>query len=353
MKFQAYAVLPSLILMMVCSNAFANPTSIATQLLTSGQIDLAADTVTVPLHHGKLKDGRGLWYVLIDASDEATAKQLGLVYAPALAEATNGIGTRAATLGADGEWVFDHGSVDFSTNRQVVPGDAPNLFPPKEAKPGSAGSADYSPYVLFGNVIYNAPIIAFDVTADEIVACDPGSAVDHSKVHDKVVRICPKTSNVTLALSHGFASGKSLIYVSLDSNDPVASAMEGATYAPALNDLKGTGATLPLFAVTNGEVGKGNPSRQGLDSALNGDGSPLNVLTGIPTLSSAPYSPLWDLHLTQWTSQAISSGQRRVLTSSQDFRDELNSGLLTTFGVGAVLLVNCPAVAILDSDSLN
>jgi hypothetical protein len=339
-------------LMQVSLIASASVQTVQTQLLTSGTIDLSSDTVTLPLYHGKLYDGRGLWYVLIDSSDETVAKTLGLVYAPALKNALTAPSTRSATQGSNGEWIFDHGTVDFSADRSIVPGDAPNLFPPKSATPGSAGSADYSPYVVSNGIVYNAPIIAFDVDAGIISYCGLNPTVDHSILHDKVVRICPEKNSVSLALSHGYASGEPLVYVSLESNDPVASAVEGATYTPALNELKTLGASLPLFAVVNGETGKTNPMRQGLDSALSGDGSPLNVLTGIPTLSSTPYTPLWDLHLVQWTDQAISSSQRSLLTSPQAFQAAFTAGQLTGFGGGALnssgLLVNCPALAILE-----
>ena len=275
--------------------SLASPESVSVQLLTSGKINLTNDTVTVPLHRGFLKDGRELWYVVIDSSDAQDAKARGLVFAPGLVNAANDPGTRTVAKDQAGRLYFDRGTVDFSPTRIVTAGDAPNLFPPKVATPGSIGDGGYSPYVKYqagGKVIvYNAPIVAFNVGARAISFCDSAVPVDHSIVHDKVARICPRTGEVTLGLSHGFAEGKPLIYVSLDSNDPVAAAIEGATYAPTLNSLKGSAATLPLFAVTNGQTGKSNPERQGFDSALSGDGSPLNVLTGIPTLSSAPSQP--------------------------------------------------------------
>jgi hypothetical protein len=331
-------------------NSWAGPTQVSVQLLQSGKIDLASDTITVPLHIGQLKDGRNVLFVLLDASDETQAMAQGLVYAPALANAAMAPSTRTATIDQSGTWIFDHGTVDFSSNRSVTPGDAPQLFPPKAATPGSVGDSSYSPYVRVvtngKTVVYNAPIVAFNLTEMPV-----GTSIDHTLFHDKVVQISQDYSVVSLALSHGFASGKPLIYVSLDSNDPAASAIEGATYAPALNELKGVGATLPLFAVVNGQTGSNNPNRQGLDSALMGEGSPLNVLTGIPTLSSTAYSPLWDLHLTQWTDAAVSSNQRVVLTDAQDFGTEYGDGLLTGFGATGLpssgLLVNCPAVAIL------
>lgn len=336
------------------SGARAEPLVIDTQLLLAGQIDLTSDTITLPLHHGSLSDGRSVWYVLLDSSNQATAHAQGLVYAPALANAVELGAVRTASRDGHGELVFDRGTIDFSPDRALVPGNAPDLFPPKSASPGSIGDADYSPYVQVrgeGSGVYNAPVLAFNVDAPAISFCEVGTKVDHTLVHDKVVRICPERNQVTLALSHGFANGKPLIYVSLDSSDPVAATMEAATYAPALGALNNSAATLPLFAVANGETGKSNPNRQGFDSALMGDGSPLNVLTGIPTLSSTPYSPLWELHIAQWTSEAIAEGKRGVLASAQQFQTAFQAGTLTGFGGGPLtssgLLVNCPAVAIL------
>jgi hypothetical protein len=336
------------------STSWAGPTQVSIQLLQSGKIDLASDTIAVPLHMGLLKDGRNVLFVLLDSSDQAQAMEQGLVYAPALANAAMAPSTRTAAIDQSGMWTFDHGTVDFSSNRSVTPGDAPKLFPPKAATPGSIGDSTYSPYVKVvtngKTVIYNAPIIAFNLTQEQMDAA-LGTSIDHTLFHDKVIQISLDGSEVLLGLSHGFASGKPLVYVSLESNDPVASAVEGATYAPALNELKSVGATLPLFAVVNGATGTNNPNRQGLDSALMGEGSPLNVLTGIPTLSQTPYSPLWDLHLTQWTDAAINGNERTVLTDAQDFSIAYGDGVLTSFGGTGLsssgLLVNCPAVGIL------
>lgn len=332
----------------------AVPRVIATQLLTAGKIDLSGDTITLPLHHGRLTDGRSVWYVLLDSSNQDIARAQGLVYAPALGNALKLGAVRTATRDSYGELVFDKGVVDFSSNRSLVTGDAPDLFPPKSATPGSVGNEDYSPYVQVrgeGDGVYNAPILAFNVAAAAISFCGPKAKVDYSLVHDKVVRICPEQNQVTLALSHGFANGKPLIYVSLDSSNPVAATMESATYAPALAALNNSSATLPLFAVANGATGKENPNRQGFDSALMGDGSPLNVLTGIPTLSSTPYSPLWELYIAQWTPQVISQDERVILTGAQQIQAAFQAGALTGIGGGPLIssgiLVNCPAIAIL------
>lgn len=52
-----------------------------------------------------------------------------------------------------------------------------------------------------------------------------------------------------------------------------------------------------------------HPLRQGLNSALRGDGFPLNVLGGIPTVAT-DYSPFWKLNVGTWTSYAVQAGYR-------------------------------------------
>jgi hypothetical protein len=329
----------------------AQASSVQELLLTSGRIDLKTDTITLPLHEGHLKDGRNLWYVLTDVSDARLAKKQGLVYAPGLSNASKVAGTRTADRDSQGELVFSAGSIDFSPIRAITPGDSPNLFPPKAAQPGSVADAEYSPYVVVGteNATYNAPILAFDVQASDISFCQGN--VDYSRVHDKVVSICPGTHQVTLKLSHGFASAEPLVYLSFDANNPVAATMEAATYVPALEQLKGKGVTLKLYAITNGDTGTTNPNRQGFGSALLGEGSPLNILTGIPTLEDG-YSPLWDIQIAQWTDSAITEGRRHLVTSAGEIHQAVKSGELGAFGGGVLgssgILVNCPAVAILN-----
>jgi hypothetical protein len=327
----------------------SNPT-VGLQLLR-GKIDLSRDTITLPLHLGSLQDGRKVWYVLTDVSVKATATAEGLVYAPALAAAARAKSTRTATRDRNGEFVFNSGAVDFTPARMIQPGMAPNLFPPVSAQPGSMADAGYSPFVRIdseGGAVYNAPIIAFDVDASAISACD-GKA-NANRLHDHVVAICPEKKEVTLALIHGFASGKPIVYLTFDANVGLAATLEGDTLAPSIDDLKGIGATLSLYAATNGQVGKNNPNRQGFDSALSGDGAPLNVLSGIPTLE-AGYSPLWDIHVIEWSAQAVQNGQNALLKSASDVFAAFHAGLLTAAGGGAPnssgILVNCPAVAIL------
>jgi hypothetical protein len=63
-------------------------------------------------------------------------------------------------------------------------------------------------------LIYNAPIVAFDVNANDINF--PNGNVDYSKVHDQVVAIDPVNMTVTLNLINGFSFGKRVWYISMD-----------------------------------------------------------------------------------------------------------------------------------------
>lgn len=325
--------------------------TVSTNLMPSGKIDLTNDTLTLPLQQGALKDGRKVWFVLTDTDDAQKAQDLGIVYAPDLSNAANAKSTRHATRDSNGVFTFDKGTVDFSPVRNIVPGQAPNYFPPQVAVPGSVGDADYSPFVQVtneGNTIYNAPILAFNVDANQISFCDGN--VNHDLVHDKVISICPEKKEVTVALSHGYADAKPVVYVSFDANVTLGATMESSTYVPAFDDLKGTGSSLNIYALANGQIGKNNPQRQGFDSALSGDGSPLNVLDGLPSVDGG-YSPLWELYLGAFTDQAIQSGAQVLLTSASSVLKDVRAGLVTgpggaSFGSTGIL-INCPVVAIL------
>jgi hypothetical protein len=324
------------------------------QLLKSGKIDLDARTITLPLYEGKMKDGRKVWYVLTDTTDAGNAAALGLNYAAKLNYASVGRAARHATLEKDTSLTFQSGTVDFSPKRRVVPGDAPNFFPPKAAEPGSIGDQDYSPLIIIdnaGGVIYNAPIVAFNVDASQIDFCE--GHPDYALVHDKVASICPKTQTVTLQLTEGLSFGRPVLYLSLDANDGVPAALEGVTLAPALKELtvghddSAFSATERIFLFANGPTGKENPQRQGLNSALSDGLSPLNVLGGIPTVAT-DYSPLWDLNLGVWTKESIEKSYRSRMLGEFQILDFVQKGFITGPNGGKFgstgFIVNCPIV---------
>src|SRR6186713_2691211 len=72
------------------------------QLLTAGMLDKEAGTITLPLYRGAMGDGRSVWYILTDTTDQGNAEALGLNYAPKLNYAATGRGVRNATLAKGG-----------------------------------------------------------------------------------------------------------------------------------------------------------------------------------------------------------------------------------------------------------
>src|SRR6266704_3404450 len=90
-------------------------------------------------------------------------------------------------------------------------------------------------FVNAGSVIYNAPIVAFGVEANDINF--PSGGVDYSKVHDQVLAIDPVNMTVTLNLINGFSFGRPVWYVSMDASIPLAAAIEHATFAPLMQNI--------------------------------------------------------------------------------------------------------------------
>jgi hypothetical protein len=337
---------------------FAEPTmqlagkpTLATTMIESAQVDLTADTVTFPLHKGALKNGQVVWYILTDVNNRAEAKRLGLEYAPSLTKAGTAHSTRTAMENKDGSFTFEAGTVDFSPKFALEAGVMPNLFPPRVATPGSVGDADYSPFVRVTNrngLIYNAPVVAFNVDAKQISFCNGN--VSHDLVHDKVVSICPQKMQVTLKLTRGFASGREVVYISTDANETLPATMEESTYAPAINDLKGMQVDQSLYAFVNGQTGVNNPQRQGFLSALSGEGSPFNILANL-TPAASNYSPLWDVEGAVWSDEAVQSSKNVRLMSDMDVERAEAAGQIHSLAGGALktlgLLVNCPVVGFL------
>lgn len=342
--------------------AYFGPTPSETQkeligpykLLKAGRVDEKAFTVTLPLYQGRLKDGRKVWYILTDTTDEKNAEALGLNFSAKLNYGAVGRGARSATLDKSGTLVFDRGSVDFRPAPKLVPGDGENAFPPKQAQPGSVGDRDYTPLIRItnaGNHVYNAPIIAFDVDAQQISF--PNGKPDYRLVHDKVVRINPAAMTVTLQMTPGMSFARPIAYISFDSNNPVAATLEGSTLAPGLSDIQVGGddsafsAVERLFITANGPMGKGNPQRQGLNSAIVDGNGPLNVFGGVPTIA-LDYSPLWDANIGVWTPEAIQKGYRSRLMEEFQILRLAQQGWLTgpdgkEYGSTGII-INCPLV---------
>ena len=313
------------------------------------QVDLSHETVRLPLYKG-VAYGKTAWFVLLDASDAGLARDLGVNYAPKLANLGIGCPACIQTVTLDAPTptqnpfgqalVHFQGAPDFSPTRIAVPG--PNGFPLAQFQPGAVAGPGYSPFIQIAGspVVYNAPIVA---TGD-----GPFDVVTQTNTGDRVlgVHIAPPSppgqyleSWVDMLFVKGFDAGQPIIYLSTDAGQPLSAVLERATYVPALDaaaynggdDFLGS-ARERLFGFINGQTSANNPQAQGfvhlvrdghasedasagntaLINALRNGGDLLNVFGDFPTLADPrhadAYSPLWDAQLGQWTQKAINEG---------------------------------------------
>lgn len=312
----------------------AIPVVATTQPVAAGGSDTFVPSVTVrgtvatfPAHQGRTTSGESFTYVVVEASTSTAADRFDVEEIDKLGN----VGA-AAQPGrfVDGVLVVDAG-VDFSP-AQVVAGTPGTGFPPVVAQPGSVGAPGYSPLVrLPDGSVLNAPQIA-----------------NATGTHDKVVSITATTAK--LALTRGFARGNAVRYLSTDASAEGPAALEGSTFAPRLALAPSTGddssdsGRASLAAFVNGPTGATNPRRQGINSALLGEGDPLNVLAWLP--NQGRYSPLWDVHLTAWA-----QGQTPArVTRFADVEDLAEDGAVTAPDgspwAANDIVVNCPIIAL-------
>src|SRR6202047_1612702 len=313
------------------------------------QIDLSKETVRLALYPGTAY-GKKVWYVLLDASDAGLAHDLGVNYAPKLANIaiSDPAAVQTVTLtnptpqqNPFGPAAINFaGAPDFSPTRIATPG--PTGFPLAKFQPGSVAGPGYSPFIKIAgsDVVYNAPIVA---SGD-----GPFDVVHHTNTEDRVLGIHiagPSKpgqfaeSWVDLLFVKGFDAGQPIVYLSTDAGQPLTAVLERSTYVPALNNAAFNGgddflgsARERLFGFINGQTGVNNPQAQGfvhlikdgvaaedasagnsaLINALRFGGDFLQVFGDFPTLTDPrhadAYSPLWDAPLGLWTPKAVQEG---------------------------------------------
>jgi hypothetical protein len=313
------------------------------------QVDLSKETVRLPLYKGNAK-GRTVWYVLMDASDAGLAHDLGVNYAPKLADI--GIGcpkcVQTVTLQSPtpaqnrfGQAVVNfQGAPNFSPTRIAEPG--PNGFPLAKLQPGAVAGPGYSPFIRIAGspVVYSAPIVAS--------GNGPFDVVHHTNTGDRVlgVHLAPPSPSgqyleswADLLFVKGFDAGQPIVYLSTDAGQPLTAVLERSTLVPALDKAPYNGgddflgsARERLFGFINGQTGANNPQAQGfvhlakdghvaqdasaqntaMINALRNGGDLLNVFGDFPTLTdprhAQAYSPLWDAQLGLWTDKAVRQG---------------------------------------------
>jgi hypothetical protein len=332
------------------------------------QVNFNNDTVRLPIYPGTApvpgKPGQTerVWYILEDASDSGLAHDLGVNYAPKLANIAIGdpAAVQTVTLGSPTPAqnpfgpaeVHFQGAPDFSPTRIAAPG--PTGFPLKSFQPGAVAGPGYSPFIKIAgsDVVYNAPIIA---TGDA-----PFDVTHHTNTADRVLGIhiagpsAPghfAESWADLLFVKGFDAGQPIVYLSTDAGQPLTAVLERSTYVPELDNAAFNGgddflgsSRERLFGFINGQTGANNPQSQGFQhlvldghasedasltntgqiNALRNGGDLLNVFGDFPTLTDPrhadAYSPLWDAQLGLWTDKAVKEGlNTRQIDENQVF----------------------------------
>jgi len=307
-----------------------------TLLLKSAVENADFTEVTLPIFEGR-RGNETVWYVVTESSNKEDAARRGVHYSPKMANAKGTDAVEKVKI-VNGMIEFT-GSVLFTPVRSVVPG--PTGFPPKEAKPGAIAEAGYTPLIeLPDGTVLNAPHVK-----------------NSTGEHDRTVSIDVKNKKGIFRLTQGFFEGKVVHYTSFNASDPGVAAVEAATYTPRLAAIPSKGSNAPTSALTglipfaNGQTGKMNPARQGLASALMGEGDPFNIVQEIPFGERATlYSPMWDVHIAVWKTEAINA---KTNSAQMDFNTvaRLASEGRVTGPDGAPwgaigVVVNCPIVSI-------
>src|SRR5258707_12671825 len=159
------------------------------------QVNLSKETVRLPLYPGTAYAGtphaEKVWYVLLDASDPGLARDLGVNYAPKLANIAIGDPAAVQTVTLTnptpqanpfGPGVVNFaGAPNFSPTRIAVPG--PTGLPLAKFAPGAVAGPAYSPFIKFAgsSVDYNAPIVA--------TGHGPFDVIHHTNTGDRVLGI--------------------------------------------------------------------------------------------------------------------------------------------------------------------
>jgi hypothetical protein len=330
------------------------------------QVNLSNETVRLPLYPGIVHKGtpqqEKVWYVLLDASDSGLAHDLGVNFAPKLANIAISDPAAVQTVTLDsptpqanpfGPAPIDFaGAPDFSPTRIATPG--PDGFPLAKFQPGAVAGSGYSPFIKIAgsNVVYNAPIVA---TGD-----GPFDVTHHTNTADRAlgIHIAGPSKPGQFAESYadmlfvkGFDAGQPIVYLSTDAGQPLTAVLERSTYVPALDSAAFNGgddflgsSRERLFGFINGQTGVNNPQAQGFQhlakdgmvaqdaslsdtafiDALRNGGDLLNVFGDFPTETDPrhadAYSPLWDAQLGLWTPKAVSAGlNTRQIDENQVF----------------------------------
>jgi len=249
------------------------------------------------------------------------------------------------------------GAVDFAPEHLVVAGPPAAPFPPRVARAGAVGDAEWSSMaVLPSGVVLNVQLVH-----------------NASGTHDRVKSIDLEKRTVTLSLLDGFQGGKQYYYhLVTDVSEELPAALENGVYTPRLAKVPGYGQSRPtdrsallgFSPVLNGVTDTRTRQDQGfVASVVNGGIDPINVFPIDPNNDDRSeannYSPLWDAHVSMWTEAAVRGGKVRRITSFADLEGLVRAGLVTSAPINPPgpgnayvaglrptrAIINCPVIA--------
>jgi len=304
----------------------------------------AGPTARFPMFQGweTLPSGevRESYYVITEASDRDFAEQMGVIFAPRMANSIGSGGESNSRWSEDGRLVFE-GYVDFSPNRSLVPSSESGAlfgFPPAEVNPGAIASDDWSSYIVLpnSNIVINAQIVANNSGIhDRIPHPDGNSQTQEDDLNNPNLAI--NQASVVMQLLDGWHDGRPYYFhIVTDTSDPAPAAIELGVYAPKLANLPTFGvfpggSMLPFSPTANGRTFDNGDGLgvQGLNTAALSDRQvqdPTNTFPIDP--SDERYAPMWDAHVTEFT---VPESERPILTSFDLINDLLEDGTLIPF----------------------
>ncbi len=307
-------------------------------------------TVRLPLFKGweTLADGtrREAHYVITESSDREQARQLGIIYAPRMAAATNGQGTQTGTWTEDGRLIFE-GSVDFSPKRSLTPGGAPATangdrvelfsFPPAEVIPGAVADENWSSYVVLpSGTVINAQLMANSTGLHDRIPHGNGTTNEQQDNQDNP-NLDRDGAAVVLQLLDGWHDGRAYYFhIVTDTSAPGPATIELGVLAPKLNQIPTFGAfpggaMLPFSPTANGVLPSANnpDGFQGLNTPSSSNrqvNDPTNTFPIDP--NNTQYAPMWDAHITEFT---VPADERVILKSFGQINNLLADGTLVPF----------------------
>ena len=128
-------------------------------------------------------------------------------------------------------------------------------------------------------------------------------------------------SRVSLPLIRGWYDGKPALYISTETSDRQVAEMTHITYSPILRNAIAGGAVDDIYMVTNFKQGNVIPQAPQPEGPRN---------------QAATYTPLWQLNLVTWSSNA----RPHLLKSEAEIRAEKARGNVRVVKTNVV--INCP-----------